>query len=78
MAYTRCVLDAKENERVIVQNGQRKIPAAQSVIYRSYHSYLSRSALLLHLVLFLVRQSSVFLFVHTFAFEEGQTVNRER
>ena len=72
MAYTRCVLDAKEKERVIVQNGQRKIPAAQSVIYRSYHSYLSRSALLLHLALFLARQSSEFLFVHAFAFEEAR------
>ena len=37
-----------------------------------------RSALSLHLVLFLVRQSSEFLFVHAFAFEECQTVNRER
>ena len=24
MAYVRCVLDAKENKRVIVQNGQRE------------------------------------------------------
>lgn len=24
MAYIRCVLDAKENKRVIVQNGQRE------------------------------------------------------
>ena len=64
--------DSKENKRVIAQNGQREDTCSIERHFPPVSRVSVRSALLLHHVLFLVRQSGDFLFVHAFAFENAR------
>lgn len=72
MTYVRCVLDAKENKRVIVQNGQREGTCSIERHFPLISRVSVTECVVLHLVLYLVRQSSKFLFVHAFAFENAR------
>ena len=71
------MLDSNENKRVIAQNGQREATCGIER-HLSLVSRVSVVECVLHLVLFSVRQSSEFLSVHAFSFEECQTANCER
>ena len=78
MAYIRCVLVSKENKHVIVQNGQREATCGIERHFPLVSRVSVVECVVVHLVQFFVRQSSEFLSVHAFSFEECQTVNRER
>ena len=78
MAYIRCVLDANEKKRVIVQNGQREDTCSIERHFPLVSRVFVAECVVFHLVLFSVRQSSEFLSVHAFSFEECQTANCER
>ena len=68
----------ERDKRVIAQNGQREATCGIERHFPLVSRVSVAECIVFYLVLFSVRQSSEFLSVHAFSFEECQTANCER